>query len=91
MKAVTKDHYVLVFPKSTNTQSKLTNTTSPTTKTMETLQQSTKKIYQTLTSWSNVNARQLDKRVTMSDTQRYKQCGNGVVSNVVQAIMEKLL
>ena len=25
-----------------------------------------------------------------SDTQRYKQCGNGVVSNVVQAVVEKL-
>lgn len=25
-----------------------------------------------------------------SDTQRYKQCGNGVVSNVVQAVMERL-
>ena len=26
-----------------------------------------------------------------SDTQRYKQCGNGVVSNVVQAVIEKLI
>lgn len=26
-----------------------------------------------------------------SDTQRYKQCGNGVVSNCVQAVVEKLL
>ncbi len=25
-----------------------------------------------------------------SDTQRYKQCGNGVVSNVVQAVIEKM-
>jgi DNA (cytosine-5)-methyltransferase 1 len=33
--------------------------------------------------WTNVEG--------MSDTQRYKQCGNGVVTNVVQAIVEKLL
>lgn len=26
-----------------------------------------------------------------SDTQRYKQCGNGVVSNVVQAVIEELI
>jgi site-specific DNA-cytosine methylase len=25
-----------------------------------------------------------------SDTQRYKMCGNGIVSNVVQAVMERL-
>ena len=34
-------------------------------------------------NWTNVEG--------MSDTQRYKQCGNGVVTNVVQAIVEKLL
>lgn len=28
--------------------------------------------------------------VEMSDTQRYKMCGNGVVANVVSAIVEKL-
>jgi DNA (cytosine-5)-methyltransferase 1 len=33
--------------------------------------------------WTNVEG--------MSDSQRYKQCGNGVVVNVVQAIMERLL
>jgi len=33
-------------------------------------------------NWTNVEG--------MSDTQRYKQCGNGVVSNVVEAIIEKL-
>ena len=27
----------------------------------------------------------------VSDTQRYKQCGNAVTVNVIQAIMEKLL
>jgi len=34
-------------------------------------------------NWTNVEG--------MSDSQRYKQCGNGVVVNVVQAIVEKLL
>jgi DNA (cytosine-5)-methyltransferase 1 len=34
-------------------------------------------------NWTNVEG--------MSDTQRYKQCGNGVVSNVVQAIIERMI
>jgi site-specific DNA-cytosine methylase len=33
--------------------------------------------------WTNVEG--------MSDTQRYKQCGNGVVVNVVRDIAERML
>jgi site-specific DNA-cytosine methylase len=29
--------------------------------------------------------------IKISDTQRYKMCGNAVTVNVIQAIMEKLL
>ena len=38
-----------------------------------------------LMSWED------DYTAGVSDTQRYKQCGNGVVSNVVQAVIEKML
>ena len=30
------------------------------------------------------------KEVEISDTQRYKMCGNGVVSKVVESIIERL-
>lgn len=48
---LTMDHYVLVFPKSTNTQLRSTNDTTRSTKTMETPQKSTQTASPTSTSW----------------------------------------
>lgn len=41
-------------------------------------------------NWTKFGVDQNDNIVQMSDTQRYKMCGNAVTTNVIQAVFEKL-
>lgn len=41
--------------------------------------------------WTKYGVNEKGETVEMSSTQRYKQCGNGVVSNCVQAIIENII
>ena len=41
--------------------------------------------------WTRWGINDKGEKVEMSDTQRYKMCGNGVVTNVVEAIISSLL
>jgi len=41
--------------------------------------------------WTRVGREDTGIDVRISDTQRYKMCGNAVTTNVIQAVMEKLL
>lgn len=40
--------------------------------------------------WTKYGVNENGEEVLISDTQRYKVCGNGVVTNVVKSVMEKL-
>jgi len=41
--------------------------------------------------WTRWGIDEKENKVEISDSQRYKMCGNGVVSNVVAEIMKTLL
>lgn len=41
--------------------------------------------------WTKWGIDEKGNKVEISDSQRYRQCGNGVVSNVVRAIVENLI
>ena len=41
--------------------------------------------------WTKYGEDEHGMRVDISDTQRYKMCGNAVTTNVIQAVMEKLV
>ena len=41
--------------------------------------------------WTKYGLDEKGNKVEMSDTQRYKMCGNGVVSNVVRELVNVLL
>jgi DNA (cytosine-5)-methyltransferase 1 len=40
--------------------------------------------------WTKYGEDEHGMRVDISDTQRYKMCGNAVTTNVIQAVMERL-
>ncbi len=42
-------------------------------------------------NWTKWGIDDKGNKVEISDSQRYKMCGNGVVSNVVKDIMKQLL
>ena len=42
-------------------------------------------------NWTQFGINEKGEKMEISDSQRYKMCGNGVVSNVVRVIVEKLI
>jgi len=42
-------------------------------------------------NWTKYGVNEKGETVEMSDTQRYKMCGNGVVSKVVQEVYSNIL
>ena len=42
-------------------------------------------------NWTKYGTDEKGNKVEISDSQRYKMCGNGVVSNVVREIVKNLI